>query len=49
MTISDIEYFIADKQYNSAMRALNEATYTTPQQSPLDTAKEHYKSLGWFK
>lgn len=49
MRISDIVSFIEDKLFNSAMRALNEATYDNEQESPLDKAMAHYKNLGWFR
>lgn len=49
MKISDIQYFIADKEYQSLIRTINETSYKTEQESPLDRAKAHYKELGWFK
>lgn len=49
MTIEDIAYFIGNKQLQSTLAFLQQSTYNTPQESPLETARSHYKNLGWFK
>lgn len=49
MLISDIEYFITDRIYNSTLRQMQEVSIGTEQKSPLEKAKEHYKQLGWFR
>jgi hypothetical protein len=48
MKISNIEEFILDKQQQSLIRMMQEVSYKTEQESPLDKAKKHYKDLGWF-
>jgi DNA polymerase elongation subunit (family B) len=48
MTLADAAYYIEEQQLKAAQRIMNEATYKTEQESPLDKARKHYKDLGWF-
>lgn len=49
MKISDIEAFVTDKQYQSAIRAIQMHTYPKGQESPMERAMDHYKQRGWFR
>lgn len=49
MTISDIVYFIQEKQMQAAQRLIQQVTLgQTEQQTPLEKAMSHYKERGWF-
>lgn len=50
MTISDIVYFIQEKQMQAAQRLIQQVTLgQTEQQTPLEKAMSHYKERGWFR
>jgi hypothetical protein len=49
MTISDIVYFVQEKENQAAQRLIQQVTYgMTDQQTPLEKAMSHYKERGWF-